>query len=373
MKNRSRVALVSVCSVLAFIAGRWSNDASKERASLSSDSVATAKPAAVKSGLAGKPVAGDRRITPDANSFSEDQARLLSPEERIALMRKGALIFDGTKQAEMICGVISALSKEELVEATRILGDAQGRGNFHAQAVWDAVWKQWGKLDATGCLAGFTSDPNGKSRTDARHVMQGWMDADPAAALAWAREPKEAYHEAAAAAYALTRSAGGDLKKLEAAMLTLPEGNATARDCLQDYFDIASLSPATEKASTVYEQMPASLKAAAWPVAIQRMSYSDPQEAVNWLTAHVNDPGRDYTATSALVSELSKEDPAGTVAWAAQLPVDADANSFHPAIQAYYMWSSKDAGEAKAWLQSQPAATPWVAQLQSRFSAADGN
>ncbi|HEX2748777.1 MAG TPA: hypothetical protein VHM91_12305, partial [Verrucomicrobiales bacterium] len=232
----------------------------------------------------------------------------------------------------------------------------------------NALWTQWGRVDAAGCLAHFAETPRGKSRSDARHIMEGWYETDPAGALAWAAGSHSSAHEAAAAAYALTRSAEGDVKKLEAALLSRGAGDATVKDCLQDYFDLASVSAGRNDSGFIYEQMPEALKPGAWGVAMQRLNYTDPQAAVDWLTKHASDPGRDYSRASRLVAELSREDPAGTAAWAARLPDDPAQGIAHPAVMAFSLWRQSDPAAAATWLRAQPEPAAWVAKIKADTS-----
>ena len=203
MKALPAAALVGVTATLAFFAGRWSMESESPATTRAGARAAAPVASAVASrGTPARQATGSKAertsLTPEA--LTAEQARALIRKQRLDLMRTGALIFDGSRQAAFLEGVIAALgSKEELDEATAVLGKAQGRGNFCAQGVWDAMWKQWGKVDAPACLAGFAQNPRGKSRTDARHVMEGWYAADPAAALAWATAPRDSYHDAAAA------------------------------------------------------------------------------------------------------------------------------------------------------------------------------
>lgn len=72
----------------------------------------------------------------------------LTGEERLELVRKGALILDELKQEAFLRGVLPSLSKDELGQAIALLGKAQDRGNFCAQGVWDEVWRQSGRVNA---------------------------------------------------------------------------------------------------------------------------------------------------------------------------------------------------------------------------------
>ncbi len=367
---------LGLTAALAFFAGRWSVETERpDSTRAKTGAVTSAPPAGTKKETGGRPAAGTRtdRSSNAPEAVTAEQARALTREQRMDLVRTGALIFDGNKQAPFLEGVIASLGKDEIEEAVSIIAKAQNRGNFPAPAVWNGLWTQWGRVDAAGCLAHFAQTPQGKSRSDARHIMEGWYETDPAGALAWAAGPHTSYHEAAAAACALTRSAEGDVKKLEAALLGRGAGDATAKDCLQDYFDLASVSAGHNDSGLVYEQMPEALKPDAWSVAMQRLNYTDPQAAVDWLTKHAGDPGRNYSRTSGLVSELSREDPAGTASWAARLPEDSSGDpsqgATHPAIVAFSLWRRTDAPAAAKWLETQPDTIAWAVKLKANLSA----
>jgi hypothetical protein len=61
------------------------------------------------------------------------------PAERMDLLAKGALVFDGATQAEMLCGLIAALTKEEMQKAMDTLAQVQDGGNACVRAAWDAL------------------------------------------------------------------------------------------------------------------------------------------------------------------------------------------------------------------------------------------
>ncbi len=377
MKKHAGILLICVISISAFLAGRWTHPGGETSSNAPPQANVLRAAPSPGSGKARSPLTPAESAAKFPGQVQVEQAKLLTTAERLALVQKGALIFDSAKQAEFLCGLISVLTKDELSEATKVLGAAQDRGNYHAQEVWNSIWNQWGRVDAKACLAGLGANPQGKPLSDAKNVMKGWMETDPEAAVAWAKEPKQNNQEAAAAAHALGLNAKGNLADFSALVQSLPAGSLTAKACLQDYFDLAMISQGTSDVAGVYQQVPAALKSDAWPVAMQRLSYSDPQAAVNWLAEHVNEPGRDYRAAYPLVRRLAQDDPAATAQWAAQLPdsesAGVDAGSSHPVPMAVGMWLRAEPAAAKAWLQTQPATTPWVAQVLARLASQPGH
>ncbi len=345
-------------AALAFFAGRWSVSSAPSATQPAARPTSPALPATVRStpAPASEESAAARRVLATGGNLTVAQARLLTTEEKLEAVRVGALIFEGGRQTDYLLGVLQALDKDELKAAVALLGTAQGRGNFCAQSVWDTVWTQWGRVDARGILAELAVKTGGKSRTDARHIMQGWLETDPAAARAWALEPKTGTLDAAAAASLFTAEAGGDPQKLQATLLTLPAGSTVVRDALQDYFDLASLGGHDTPAA--YDQLDPALRPAAWSAAMERLTYTDPQAAVDWLVKHVNDPGRDYSRTFRLVQELAREDPEETTQWALQLPA-AD-GEISPAQLSFDIWRQRNPTAAASWLRAQPPGPAWL-------------
>lgn len=308
-----------------------------------------------------------------------ETALRLTPAERIALLKKAAVLGDAAKQADILCGLISVMTEQELLESTKTLLDVQRRGNVWSPAVWDTLWTQWGRVNPEGCLAlsktgegypGWNGLNGLNTPNDYRCMMAGWMETNPEAALAWARQPKDNMREATAAAFAITSSAKGDLKQMEAAIIAVPAGGEIARACLVDYMDLAVSSGDHPTAATVYDTISPSLKAAAWPLVMERLAYTDPKSAAAWLGKHASDPGSDYSATYRLVGSLSQADPEGTAKWAAGLPVSNvsadinDSRSAHPAVRAINRWMSSDPAAAEAWVKTLPSTTPWLSQIE---------
>jgi hypothetical protein len=309
--------------------------------------------------------------TPSQGGVTVEEARQLTSEQRLAMVRQGSLIFDGLRQARFLAGLIPALSKLELEQAIKIMGDAQGRGNHAAQDVWDALWTQAGRVDAERVLAGLAANPSGKTRSDMRHIMEGWLESDPAAAEAWARKPGKFGVEAQAAAAVISQKAAGDLSKFQAALTALPEGDEVRRDALMDFFDLASANGLGD-AAAVYETLPPSLKKDGWSAALQQISFGEPQTAVDWLTKHAGEPGTNYRFAFGFIHEIARDDPAAATAWVATLPeadpADGASGDFHPAALTYSDWRRKDAAAAEAWLAQQPETKRWVVQLRQHFS-----
>ena len=276
------------------------------------------------------------------------------------------------------------MTREELIEATKVLLAAQHRGNSWSQAVWDTLWTQWGRVNAEACLAlskeKSDSSWNGfkglNTPEDYRCLMAGWLETHPDAAMEWARQAKDNLREATGAALAITSSAKGDLKQMESAILSVASDKMTSQACLHDYFDLAASTGDRPLPSAVYERLDPRLRAAAWPVVMERLSYTDPQLAATWLEKHAGDPGCNYGAAHRLVNEMAQNDPAGTAKWAAGLPVlrdeNGDSQSPHPAVIAVSQWRRIDRAAADAWVMTQPDSILWGRKLQPNPTEAEG-
>ncbi|RYD24476.1 MAG: hypothetical protein EOP87_26050 [Verrucomicrobiaceae bacterium] len=193
--------------------------------------------------------------------------------------------------------------------------------------------------------------------------MTGWLQTDADAALAWAWKPGKSPLESAAAALAISSSVNGDLKQLESAILKLPGGEGTARACMEDYFDLATLSGDDRTAAGVYETIRPELRPAAWGVAAKRIGYGDSAEAKDWVTRHAHDPGRSYTDITDLFNSLAYADPVATVRWASQLPYSPETDHIHPAYHPLMGWRRRDPQAADEWIKSQPADAKWLEQF----------
>lgn len=305
-------------------------------------------------------------VEPSSNSsftgITPEEARKLTSEQRMHLLASGGLVFNSGNQTAFLTGVIAGLTKDEIQKAGDILGGIQDRGNFQAQEVWDAFWKQWGRVDPARCLKFFGPGAVSKSEADARNVMAGWLETDPDGALAWAQGVKESSLETAAAARAITNASGGNLKQMRADIAAIPEENTrTRQQCMQDYFDTALLSGADSTVSSIYGELPESLRESAWPVALKRMTMEDPKAAAAWFESNRNASSWSSVATADLADRLAAQDPAGTIHWLLSLPgaETSGEQGYDPVRRALNRWLEKDPVAAKQWQDSQPAGSLW--------------
>ena len=202
--------------------------------------------------------------------------------------------------------------------------------------------------------------------------MKGWLETDSTAALAWALAPKKfasRYDGAISVSVdAIVLSTAGDPQKLADSLLALPAGDERVKDCLPVYFELIATTPSHPDPAAIYENIPAPLRKDAWPIAMGRLIEADPQATAAWLTAHVNDPGRNYSVVRYLIVDLTEKDPAGTAQWAATFPDDERWEPWrHPASVATRTWHEKDPAAAKAWLQTQPPTLHWVGAARKKI------
>lgn len=377
MKTSLAVLFIAVVGVAAFLIGRGSpgsgTPADKGSKELNTRTVSSQ---AVASSTPRKP-AIKPRTGPDVMTF-ENAARL-TPEERIAMLKKAAVLADPEKQADILVGLISAMTQDELAESTRSLLDAQRKGNAWSQEVWNTLWTQWGKVNAEACLElsktgerypGWNGLNGLNTYNDYRCLMAGWLEAHPDKAMAWAQEPKDNLREAMGAAFAITSSANGDLKQMEAAILSIADNELTMKACFTDYFDLASSKG--EKPEALYERMDPKLRAAAWPETMDRLGKGNPDEATAWFEKHGNDPGRDNESVVGFIVKLAEKDPAETVKWAGALPASAP-GTISPVEIAFSVWVQRDSAAASEWLRNQPAGTPWIARMRGEGGGPGGH
>ena len=364
MKRSTLLLLAAGTAVTAFSLAHWTRGEAVSPAGVSA-------PAARRALVRVSPGRGNEespareigKYPPACKGLSAKQAALLTSKERMELLAQGALVSDWGNQSAILCGLISGLNKEELSEASKILSDTRQLGNGQPEVVLQSLWQQWGRLDPEGALVHFEEISGNESDNCARNVMAGWLETHADGALEWAQTPKASRLEAVAAALAISRNADGDPKQLVAAMLKLPADGATTKACLDDYFDLASLTKESPSAPEIYDQLAPALRPAAWSVAAKRLTLGDPALAKAWFIKHAADPGRDYASMVRLLYSQAKEDPAGTVKWVTQLPYDAASDKGHPAAGLIRTWRYRDPAAAEAWLKTQPADAPWIPRI----------
>ncbi|MES2475757.1 MAG: hypothetical protein V4640_08250 [Verrucomicrobiota bacterium] len=355
MTTRTTLLLVLAVGSLAFLLGSRSEPSAPATHPLASNKLRARNRPDIA--VAHEPAR--EREKPAFTTVTRDEAERLSPQQRLEWLSKAARLTDINQQADILCGLIAAMSRDELPAATQQLIAAQRAGNDSAHRVWADLWQRWGQVAPEDALKSTPGNPGPQTSNDWRNFMKGWLAADPAAAMAWAQARNPGEGHAAAVAVAITGSSSGNLKQLEKDMVKLSPDAVTTRECLHDYYDLAIVSGGKADAAEVYDNLAPELKEAAWPVTLERLGYTAPREAAQWVEDHAKDPGVDYETTQRLVYRLGNEDPAWTMDWLSRVEVDNRANGEikGPPLSwiALSIWKGKDAAAANAWEAAQEA------------------
>lgn len=313
----------------------------------------------------------EAKARPGREKLSTERALQLTAKERMELLVKAATLGDPGRQADILCGLIPAMTKEQMAETTQVLLQAQYRGNGWSQDVWNTLWTTWGKVDPEGCLK-MTKERGGlNTGEDYRFLMVGWLETSPQSALKWAKETEHNRQTAAAAAFALMSTTEGDPEKMEQSIAEVTGQPEVAKACLQDYFDLLVAKNGRDAVARTYDTMTPEMRQAAWPVVMYRLSYTGHEEAKAWLEKHAADPGRDYYSTYGMLYKMSQKEPKETLEWAAKLPRqaagDVDADKQHPGTVSLSYWTRQDPYAAAAWVETQPADAPWTVWYRAKF------
>ncbi|MBK1834667.1 hypothetical protein [Roseibacillus ishigakijimensis] len=211
-------------------------------------------------------------------------------EERLALFQRSALLGDIGRQATVLCELIETADSAELEEMTRLLKQAQDRGNAWDQEVWNELWKQWGRMDPVRCLE-LAGDGQGMSHGgDYEQMMAGWIEVDRLAAKEWVDSLPRGYAETGVAAYFV---AEGDFKNPEEMGAAILEATGDLRiraASIHRYLDFCVSQPELSLVEA-YERTPEELRPLVAGKLAERISYQDPEAAAQWLLAHSDEGG----------------------------------------------------------------------------------
>jgi hypothetical protein len=372
MKPTAIISIVACTGIAAFLIGKMSSSPADPAAKGSSEAE-TPTDSSRKSREfveSGKESGRERSQRPPVETKQTTpviDATKMTREERLSLLGKAAVVSNNGDHVEKMLAVIAALQPGEMKDAVNLIGNAQTNGNFQAPQVWTAMWYQWGKVDPLECFARFRAIPSGKGPGDARNTMRGWLETDPQAALAWAKQPDRTPLEASAAAMALAHAANGDPSKLQADLQSMPEGNARKLG-IRELYDMEVMKDGGRGAAQIYDSFPESMKADAWGPTAKLLATTDQAAAKEWVTQHAGEPGTDYLTTLPMVRSLAKKDPEGTAKWALNLPAndispDKMDGPPHPVIEATFQWVQQDAAAAETWLRGLPEEQKWTGRV----------
>jgi hypothetical protein len=266
----SNLAIVGALGLSIFLLGRWTSDIGKGEAKPSAGEHAKSPgnqpPWATRSAARADAAPLVKKLSIDQAAVAK--ARKMTPEERLALATQAMMVTDVSQQGKILCGLIPALTKEEMVGVNTLLYESMMRGNPWSQDTWDSLWVRWGQVDPAGCLANAGKPIAFGTRADGQNFMKGWLESDPSAALAWAKKPITNPQHAAAAAYAISQNTNGDLTQMAKVISSLPADGMTRRESLVHYFDTAILTEKDASPAKIYDGLPAVLRSSAWPVAM---------------------------------------------------------------------------------------------------------
>jgi hypothetical protein len=372
MKPTAIITIVACTGIAAFMAGKM-NSSQGEPGGKGDVGAGTQSDSSRKSRELAEPGTEKRRERANGSSTEtkptapEFDATKMTREERLSLLGKAAVVSNHGDQVDKMLAVIAALQPGEMKDAVNLIGNAQTNGNYQAPQVWTALWYQWGKVDPLECFARFRAIPSGKGPGDARNTMRGWLESDPQAALAWAKQPDRTPLEASAAAMALAHAADGDPAKLQADLQSMPEGPSRKLG-VRELYDMEVMKDGGRGAAQIYDSFPETMKADAWGPTAKLLATTDQAAAKDWVTQHAGEPGTDYLTTIPMVRSLAKKDPEGTAKWALNLPAneispDKIEGPPHPVIEATFQWIQQDATAAETWLRGLPAEQKWTGKV----------
>ena len=152
-------------------------------------------------------------------------------------------------------------------------------------------------------------------------------------------------------------------------ILTAADTPAKTDAAAQQLADIAQLKGGADGLTRWFDTVPAASRPGVVNHFLYRLISSDPQAAVTFMTQNARAPWRDDRHAGKLIGEISRQDPAGTAAWAAALhpspagtPLDQT-----PVFQAASRWAESDPDKARAWLDTN-AHQPWAETARAGFT-----
>ena len=135
MKTPFAILFIAVVSIASFLMGRG-NPAGEMRPGTPEINTRTHPAEAGTTATPDRSPKVKLRTGPDV--LPAGKASLLTSAEKIALLKRATVLADPEKQADILCGLISAMTRDELTEATKTLLEVQRRGNGWSQEVPDA-------------------------------------------------------------------------------------------------------------------------------------------------------------------------------------------------------------------------------------------
>lgn len=284
---------------------------------------------------------------------------------------RAAVLANQVKREEALLALVDDLTPENAAAFLEELMRSNRTAQKPGQTVWNAFWRKWGAIDGRACMDELISrGQSNRITSDGVLAMEGWAAADPQGAAAWLKteQPDLPIWNAAWAAWQLA-SRGGDPLAATADILAAADTPAKTDAAAQQLADIAQLKGGADALTQWFGTVPEASRPGVVNHFLYRLISSDPQAAVNFMTQNTRAPWRDDRHAGKLIAEISRQDPAGTAAWAAALhpspagtPLDQT-----PVFQAASRWAESDPDKARAWLDAN-SHQPWAETARAGFT-----
>jgi hypothetical protein len=294
-----------------------------------------------------------------------------TPESMADAAYRASVLANQVKREELLLALVADMTPENAAPFLEELMRSNRTPLKPGQTVWNAFWRKWGSIDGKSCMDELIArGQKNRITTDGVLAMEGWAAADPQGAAEWLKseQPSVAIWNAAWAAYQINVQ-GGDPLAASAEILSAAD-TPTKMDALcQQLADLAQLKKGAEGLLEWFSAVPDDKRTGAVNHFLFRLISSDPQQAVNFMTQNAQAAWRDDRHAGKLISEISKQDPAGTATWASRLypSPNGTPQEQSPVFQATLHWAKADPAAAKAWLEAN-AQQPWAEMARSGYA-----
>lgn len=354
-----RFLAVAAASMLGLFLWKLSRSPNPDEAAPPPKSI-SAKPTVPK----GQPAA------PPRVGLSPEPVAVKSPKSMADAAYRACVITNQARREEALLALVEEMTAANAAAFLEELMRGNRTPDKPGQSVWNAFWRKWGSVDGKACLNELISrGQKNRIGSDAVLAMEGWAAADPQGAKEWLKteQAELPIWNAAWATYQI-QTHGNDLVAATPEILKLADSPAKMDAVARQLADAAQLQKGAEGLLEWFAAVPEDARKGAVNHFIYRLISSDPQAAVNFLTQNAQAPWRDDRHVGKLVAEISKQDPAGTAAWATSLhPSPADTPQDQtPVFVAARRWAEKDPVAAKAWLDAN-SQSPWAENARAGY------
>ena len=308
-------------------------------------------------------------VTKPATISTAAKSAPRSAESMADAAYRACVLANQVKREELLLALVAEMTPEN----TPMFLEELMRGNRTplkpGQTVWNAFWRKWGAIDGKTCMDELNSrGQKNRITSDGILAMEGWAAADPQGAAEWLKveQPSVAIWNAAWAAYQIQSQ--GDPLAASAQILEAADTKSKKDAASQQLADMAQLKGGATGLLQWFATVPDHHRPDAVNHFVYRLISSDPQEAVNFMTQNAQAAWRDDRHVGKLISEIFKQDPAGTASWAAKLHPSPAGTPIEqtPVFQAALRWAETDPASAKAWLEANQQ-QPWAEAARAGF------